>query len=286
MKKDDIKTFVTIVVVCVVIAILVLILNNKSNSEKLEVVNEYNTFFTTTGYINDYLNYISIQDTSNVYDMLYSDYINKNAITLNNIYDIIKQYPINSMAKINKMEYVKIKNDYIYYAEGRINQTTFDGKKEVDNNFKIILIKDFDTLSFAIYPLNKNDNYKKIIDSLKKIKIEANKNNKIKESSLISKEQICIFYLSDYIDKINNNIEEAYSLLSEEQKKQYTLEQYKVFINNNSNNITATADKCSMEKIGSNRVYRVIDTSQNEYKFIEKNIMNYSVDFYPKEKTN
>lgn len=77
MRKDDIKTFVTIVIVCLVIVVLVLILNHKSNSDKLETVNEYNTFFTVTSYINDYINNISNQDSSSLYDVLYSDYIDK-----------------------------------------------------------------------------------------------------------------------------------------------------------------------------------------------------------------
>ncbi|UKI27600.1 MAG: hypothetical protein L6V91_03070 [Bacilli bacterium] len=45
MKKDDIKTFITIIIICTLIVGLVLILNRKSNSEKLEVVNDYNSFF-------------------------------------------------------------------------------------------------------------------------------------------------------------------------------------------------------------------------------------------------
>lgn len=286
MRKDDIKTFVTIVIVCLVIVVLVLILNHKSNSDKLETVNEYNTFFTVTSYVNDYINNISNQDSSSLYDVLYSDYIDKKNITLNNIYDNIEKYPINSSVKVTKMEYVKVKNDYIYYVEGKVNQITFDGKQEIDDNFKVVVITDFDTLSFAIYPLQENDNYKKTIDSIKKIEIENNKNNKIKNSSLVSKEQICVFYLSDYVDKINNNIEEAYNLLSDQQKKQYTLDKYKEFINANIDKITTDADKCSLELSGTNRVYTVIDINKNKYTFTEKNIMNYNVSLYLEEKAN
>lgn len=286
MRKDDIKTFVTIVIVCLVIVVLVLILNHKSNSDKLETVNEYNTFFTVTSYVNDYISNISNQDSSSLYDVLYSDYIDKKNITLNNIYDNIEKYPINSSVKVTKMEYVKVKNDYIYYVEGKVNQITFDGKQEIDDNFKVVVITDFDTLSFAIYPLQENDNYKKTIDSIKKIEIENNKNNKIKNSSLVSKEQICVFYLSDYVDKLNNNIEEAYNLLSDQQKKQYTLDKYKEFINANIDKITTDADKCSLELSGTNRVYTVIDINKNKYTFTEKNIMNYNVSLYLEEKAN
>ena len=83
MKKDDIRTFVTIAVICTLIVGIVLIVNRKSNSEKLEEVNEYNTFFTITSYINNYIS--SSSNASKLYDLTYTDYINKNNITENTI---------------------------------------------------------------------------------------------------------------------------------------------------------------------------------------------------------
>lgn len=278
MKKDDIRTFITILIICALIVGLVLILNRKSNSEKLEVVNEYNTFFTTSGYVNNYLNYSS--DSSKLYDLLYSDYIDKNNITVDNILTNIKSYPKNSTIKVTEMKYVKVKNDYIYYIKGKIYQNTFDGKELIDDNFDVVAVLDFDTLSYAIYPIE-NDNYKEVIDKIKKIEIENNKYNSIKKSELITKEQICVIYLSDYIDKIYNDIDLSYKILSKSMKEKYTtLEEYKNYINNNIDKITTEADKCSLEKIGNNRLYTVIDKNKNKYIFNEESIMNYEVDFY------
>lgn len=278
MKKDDIRTFITIIIICTLIVGIVLILNRKSNSEKLEVVNEYNTFFTTSGYVNNYLNYSS--DSSKLYDLLYSDYIDKNNITVDNILTNIKSYPKNSTIKVTEMKYVKVKNDYIYYIKGKIYQNTFDGKELIDDNFDVVAVLDFDTLSYAIYPIE-NDNYKEVIDKIKKIEIENNKYNSIKKSELITKEQICVIYLSDYIDKIYNDIDLSYKILSKSMKEKYTtLEEYKNYINNNIDKITTEADKCSLEKIGNNRLYTVIDKNKNKYIFNEESIMNYEVDFY------
>lgn len=278
MKKDDIRTFITILIICALIVGLVLILNRKSNSEKLEVVNEYNTFFTTSGYVNNYLNYSS--DSSKLYDLLYSDYIDKNNITVDNILTNIKSYPKNSTIKVTEMKYVKVKNDYIYYIKGKIYQNTFDGKELIDDNFDVVAVLDFDTLSYAIYPIE-DDNYKEVIDKIKKIEIENNKYNSIKKSELITKEQICVIYLSDYIDKIYNDIDLSYKILSKSMKEKYTtLEEYKNYINNNIDKITTEADKCSLEKIGNNRLYTVIDKNKNKYIFNEESIMNYEVDFY------
>lgn len=278
MKKDDIRTFITIIIICTLIVGIVLILNRKSNSEKLEVVNEYNTFFTTSGYVNNYLNYSS--DSSKLYDLLYSDYVDKNNITVDNILTNIKSYPKNSTIKVTEMKYVKVKNDYIYYIKGKIYQNTFDGKELIDDNFDVVAVLDFDTLSYAIYPIE-DDNYKEVIDKIKKIEIENNKYNSIKKSELITKEQICVIYLSDYIDKIYNDIDLSYKILSKSMKEKYTtLEEYKNYINNNIDKITTEADKCSLEKIGNNRLYTVIDKNKNKYIFNEESIMNYEVDFY------
>ena len=48
-------------------------------------------------------------------------------------------------------------------------------------------------------------------------------------------------------------------------EKYTTLEEYKNYINNNIDKITTEADKCSLEKIGNNRLYIVIDKNKNKY---------------------
>ncbi len=280
MKKDDVKTFVTIVVICLIIVVIFLLLNRKSNSERLEPVNEYNTFFAVTNYVNNYLDYNSSADNSKLYDILYTKYINNKEITTNNIFDVVKKFPIDSNIKVSKMEYVKIKNDYIYYIEGKINQITYDGNEEIENNFRVLVLTEFDTLSYAVYPLEQKDNYKKIIDNIKKITIESNSNNKMKDSSLITKEQVCVFYLSDYIDKMNNNIEEAYNILDEQSKKTYSLEEYEKYVKDNYKKITTSADKCLLSNTDSKRIYTVVDKNKNKYVFNEKDIMNYTASVY------
>ena len=69
MKKDDIRTFVVIIIICTLITGLVLFLNRKSNSDKLEVVDEYNNFFTITNYVNKRFSKNYLQAKKN---MLYS----------------------------------------------------------------------------------------------------------------------------------------------------------------------------------------------------------------------
>lgn len=280
MKKDDIRTFITILIICALIVGVVLILNRKSNSEKLEVVNEYNSFFAVTNYVNNYINKISISDGSKLYDLLYYEYIEKNNITMDNIFNALDKVPIGTSLNVSKMEYVKVKNDYIYYVDGRLYQLTFDGNTLINDDFKVLVLIDFDTLSYSIYPLKEQDNYKNIIDKIKKIKIENNDNNNIQNSDLISKEQICVLYLSDYTNHIISDEDRGYNLLSKAAKEKYTLEEYKTYIENNIDKISTEADKCLLEKNDTKRVYTVLDKNKNKYIFNENSIMNYNVNFY------
>ena len=283
MKKDDIRTFITIAIICAIIVGIVLIVNRKSNSEKLEEVNEYNTFFTITSYINNYIS--SSSNASKLYDLTYTDYINKNNITENTINEFLENYTINSSVNVTDMKYVKIKNNYVYYVKGKIYKNIYNGSEVINNNYQTLVLVDFDTLSYAIYPIDTD--YKKVLDKIKKISIENNRNNNVKKSDLITKEQICVIYLSDYISKIDEEIELSYNVLSEKMKEQYPMfKEYVNYINDNRDKITTEADKCLLEKIGNNRVYTVIDKNENKYIFTEKSVMNYEVSFYLKDNKN
>ena len=283
MKKDDIRTFITIAIICAIIVGIVLIINRKSNSEKLEEVNEYNTFFTITNYINTYIS--SSSNTSKLYDLTYIDYINRNNITENTINKFLENYTINSSIKVTDMKYVKIKNNYVYYVKGKIYQNTYDGSEVINNKYQALVLVDFDTLSYAIYPIDTD--YKKVLDKIKKVSIENNRNNNVKKSELITKEQICVIYLSDFVSNINENIELSYNNLSKIMKERFPIfKEYEDYINNNIEKITSEADKCLLEKIGNNRVYTVIDKNENKYIFTEKSVMNYEVSFYLKDNKN
>lgn len=278
MKKDDIKTFITIIIICTLIVGLVLILNRKSNSEKLEVVNDYNSFFTTTNYVNNFLSYS--KDSSKLYDVIYSSYIDDNNIIKDNIFNYIKSYQGDVSIKVTDMKYVKVKDNYIYYVKGKLYQSTFDSVEVIEDNFDVVVLVDINTSSYGIYPIDSND-YKDIINGIKRIKIDNNSNNVVKTSSSISKEQMCVVYLSDYIDKLNNDINSAYDVLSNSMKEKYvSLDNFRMYINNNLNRITTDADKCSLEKVKNKRIYTVLDKNSNKYVFVETNIMNYKVDFY------
>lgn len=279
-KKDDIRTFLVIVIVCVLCVVFVLILNRKSNFDKLDVVNEYNVFFTNVNYVNNYLNYIASDNNEAVYSLLDNKYIENNNITVDNVLDNIDDYSFGVSLKANNMDFVQVGNNFVYYINGKIYENTYNGKELVDDNFSMIVINDYDNLSYSLYPVDKN--YKSVINNVKKININNNNYNNVSGSELINKEQICVMYLSDFIDSMVIN--ESYDLLSDSMKDIYTnKDDYQRYINNNIRLFNSTAAKCKLEKIDDKRVYTVIDDNENTYVFTEDNIMNYKVDFYLKK---
>ena len=169
MKKDDIKTLIVIVIVCAICLILVLIFSREKNTDKLEAVKEYNTYFSVTNYMNSYISYLSNNDGEAVYSMLSKEYISKNNINQNNVFNIVDTYDPNSLLtlKITSIKQVKVtSSSYIYYIKGQLLKNTFDNTEIINNNYEVLLLADYKTLSESVYPIEGN-NYEKIINSIK-----------------------------------------------------------------------------------------------------------------------
>jgi len=282
-NKDDLRTLLVVTIVCVVCVVIALLLVKKSNSDRLEVVKEYNVYFSNVSYVNSYINCIAAEDTFCVYNLLSDKYINDSNVTIENVLDKVETYPIDSSLKVLNMNYVKIKNNFVYYIDGIVYENGYEENKLIDDNFSIILIKDYDNLSFSLYPVDKK-NYKSVLNKIKKVNIDKNKNNVINASSLIDKEQICVVYLSDFVNNMFININYSYDILSDEMKKIYTnIDEFKRYINNNSSHFSSIADKCKVDQYGEKRVYSVIDGNNNKFVFTEEAVMKYKVDFYLNE---
>ena len=161
-NKDDIRTLIVVLSVCIICTALILILNIKSNSDKLTHVNEYNSFFSTSSYINKYINYTSNENKEAILSLLDNNYIVNNNINEDNLFEKVDKYPIGSSISVNNMEYVKVKENYIYYVDGTIFESAFNDRSEI-GKLKCIIQIDFNNLSVSIYPIKeeiKDDNAK------------------------------------------------------------------------------------------------------------------------------
>lgn len=280
-RKDDIRTLIVISIVCVICVIIGLILSHKSNYDKLENVNEYNIYFDNVNYVNDFITKIASNDKEAVYSLLSNEYIEYNNITINNVIDNFDEFSIQSSFSPSNMYYLKIKNNYLYYINGTIYENVYDGgRRVINNNYSIIIIKDNKNSSYSLYPVS-DSNYKDIINNIKKIKIIKNDYNVINEDSIITDEQICSMYLSNFIDNVYYNIDNSYEFLSDKMKEKYIdVSGYNKYILDNINLLSTMADKCKKDEYDDERVYTVIDMNKNVYIFTESYIMNYKVDFY------
>ena len=279
-NKDDIRTFIVVISVCVICVVLGVVLSLKSNVEQLEPVSEYNVFFSNVNYVNSYISHIANNNNVAVYDLLDEKYVIDNNITYDNVINNLDEYSTNSYLKVSSMDFVEIKDNFIYYIKGSILENNFDGNVVVDDNFSIVLMTDFDNLSVSLYPVD-DRNYDKIINDIKKINIDSNIYNGVKEAELISKEQICVVYLSDFYNYLITDINKSYDILSDDMKSIYsTVDSFAKYINDNFRLLTTGADKCLVQNDDDKRVYSVIDINGNRYVFTEETIMNYKVDFY------
>lgn len=277
-KRDDLKTFVVIIGVCAICIVIALILSIKSNYDKLEPVGEYNVFFANVNYVNNYINCVSLSDSKCVYELLDEKYIEENNITYRNVFDYVPSFANGSSIRVDSMDFVQIGDNFLYYVSGRIYRSDYDSVELIDDDFSIIVMSDYDNLTYSLYPVS--DDYKSKINSYKKINIDVNENNSISKSELIGKEQMCVVYLSDFIMNIND----SYDLLSYDMREVYdNFEDYNSFVVNNISVFSSVVDKCKMEELSGKRVYTVIDNNENTYVFYEDSIMNYTVDFYLKE---
>ena len=277
-KKDDIRTFVVIVVVCLLCIIIALFFNGNNNYyDKLEKVDDYDQFFTNVSIINKYLSYVANGDNDAIVALLDKKYKNKNSVGNSN-------YSSLSSFEVSSMDYVKVNSDFVYYVQGKIYNVVYDSVREIVNNdFKIVIIKDTNKNNFSLYPVD-GDNVAEIINGISLIRIKDNEYNDFGEKTNVDKEDVCVIYFSNYMNYIYNDIDYAYELISDDMKKIYTdKNKYINHIYSNFNLLSGTADRCKLDINEGINIYTVIDSNENKYMFTESSIMNYRVDFYLNE---
>lgn len=273
MKKDDKKTLIVVLIVCIICGLIIFFTSRKSNTDKLVYVNDYSTFFSITREVNNYISYM-VTNNDNVKTLLDDRYLESNTIIDS------KNYSVLSEVSTNNIEYVKIGKNYLYLVKGKIIENDLDSTNIIDDNYMILLLNDISNNTYSLYPVNEG-NYKKVINSIKKINIDSNSNNKMIESENITDVQICKLYFSDYVSKLFNNTKDAYEMLNDSMKKRFnTYEEFNKYIDDNISKITSSSKLCNMDEYKDNRVYTVIDNNDNSYSFSENGVMNYKVNFY------
>lgn len=275
MKKDDRKTLIVVIAVCLICVLIIFLTSRKSNTDKLVLVNDYSSFFSVVREVNDYIGYFADKDNISVNYLLDDKFlVDNNNFVIDNNYSVLTEVNVSSM------EFVKIGDNYLYFVKGKIVENDFDNSTIIDDDYMVVVLNDISNNSYSIYPVNE-DNYKKVINGIRKINIDSNSVNKMIKSDNFTDVQICKLYFSSYVSKLYNNTKEAYNLLSDNMMKRFNnYEEFGKYINENLSKITSSSKLCNMNEYKDSRVYTVIDNNDNSYSFSENGVMNYKVNFY------
>lgn len=285
MKKDDIRTFVVVIVVCLVFSILFFVLNHKNNYEKLSVVNNYEEFFSVVDDVNEYIGYVSNGDKDGIFNVLDNKYISNNFITLDNVLEYIDDLSELDSFKAKEISYVKIRKNYLYYVRGSIIKNDLDSSTVIDDNYRVLVSVDSSNNCYSIYPISGND--EEVINDIKKIAIMNNNYNDAKKISEFKDIDICKLYYFDYINYIYDNKKEAYNFLDDSMLKIYSnYDDFSKYISDNYDKFTSSTKLCNVSNFDDGSIISVVDSRENVYTFNVEGVMNYKVKFKLKETEN
>ncbi|MCL2354823.1 MAG: hypothetical protein FWC68_02915 [Oscillospiraceae bacterium] len=294
-----------IILVVVVTAILIYYLQNENESvedaynEDLEVIygetvgdfervitnevvpveNEA-VIFTITECINTYLRYISMQSAEAVLSLLCTEFIERNAININNLHNFVEP-------TTTRMEFIPIQMNLLegyrvntYSVYGVITEA--ETGRFIRFAYFIVSTDEYD-ITFMIEPINieRYNNINEIELQRRHDSIEENTQNRFRGANPTD-EDIAILYARIFIYTALYNIEFAYEMLDQgfRETRFQSLQEYEEFIANNSNELRnlRMASYSISEENGKVRV-AVVDQHGRRFNFRETAIMQFTVTF-------
>lgn len=310
---NKIKTIIFIILTIIVVIIITLVVlavqrkntgsdyqdtdfehdvSNVEINQSIEQVTNRNDYYAVKNIIGKYAYAIVDGGTESVYNMINTDYLNKNGITVNNIIEVIDNV-IGSDLSEEQMNELKlnISIEKMYCKESAVNIRTFFVYGNFSNNveqneiaFQIIVEIDSKNNTFYIYPTSYVvQNYKdeRDLERYTTALTEIPKNNyntfsfvNVDDSTIIND------YLSNFKNLLINDVDSSYELLNEDYKtnKFGTIDEYKKYVDNNINYLLSiTIDKYKKDVTENGTRYTCIDENGNYYVFEETAIMQYKV---------
>ena len=215
-------------------------------NKEITILQTENEFFTIEKQIQNYILYNTLKNNEAVYDVLDSNYINKNNITKENASEIIDKLSSVKDCEISLQKvYARDSIDKpIYYAQGILKgeqgktQIYMDVKWDTENNI------------YCLFPLSENEYNKYVKEEEKEennFTIEKNEYNTM-ERMMLSDEDKAEKYLNSYIYNAIHNTQVAYDNINEEyrQKKFSNFQEYVEYLNNKKEQLIAL-DKSRIE---------------------------------------
>lgn len=288
-----IKLWITLLAIFIIICIilLVVLLNKQEPQEELtnqyldhidadnnpglilngltpKKVNNENIYYTVENCIQQYMNYNKNQQVEAIYQMLNQDYIEKNNITQNNLFNIVA--PIQQEGELSIKEMYELSGvQYSYYYI----KCDIDGEEHF---FNVNIDTANDSFDLGIYQQSEYESAIKEemqVTEGKEKTITLNEYNKVNYSTL-SEEEIVNKYLLDYVEKCLYNPQEAYAILDEQYRnlRFKTYDKFQEYLQ--ENNVT-------LEALDSNHRKNYNDfNSYEEYENYIQNLEIVELDMY------
>ena len=304
MKKKLNKKRVLLVIIIIVIILLILLVSLvkmlKNNRENMSVgENFYETYakdsdgkitrwaYSDVNYcINSFID--SLKTNSSFYNeeifkletymLLGKNYLSSNDITLDNLYDYVKMFDRNLIFVPLEIKVIQDEDIKSFLVRGILENTNDCSKYD---DMIVIVNINFDENIFSVEPL-----YGKY-DSLDKINVKDHIETKLTKNDYNSfptnnpnGEEVVTDYLNLYKRLALGVPEEIYKLISKETKNSNfkDIEDFKSYVDENRDKIynLRVEDFDFTQKDGKIE-YLCTDQYGNEYKFYEKNVLNYTV---------
>lgn len=265
---------------------------------KTEAVTDATSFYTVAQCVSAYLNNLNVNNSSyfgkneqgqyvkvidentiaqSIIDILDKDYVKKNTITTNNVYQFVEKVTQKEIFVPLKMNILPGKTIEQYAVYG----FTEDMEHNIIREIYVIVNLDIQNNTYAIEPLL-NNSYQNIEDIQllnKNIPIEKNDNNQYQYEK-VNNGYISNKYLDSYKKMILSNSKLAYEYLDTEYKNARfgSYEKFHIWLNDNKQKMNQiNLQKYSVRIENGYTQYICLDQNNNYYIFRETAPMQYTV---------
>lgn len=159
MKKIDKTTLLAIILVIIVVCVIIIGLVNKSETKQknseINIVVNYDDFYTVDSCINRTLNYINSSDKKSLMSVLDKNYLKNNNLDSSNVLDSFSNIPTISKFSSKKMYYQRNGNITKFYIYGILKEDGINVNSVTGLDYYFIVNLDIKNELFSIEPIDK-----------------------------------------------------------------------------------------------------------------------------------
>ena len=296
-RKVLIITGIILIIIAILAYVLSLFIDNENNetgnngtnntppttSNVDEVTTDFtlleneSVFFGLSDIINHYLDSIMVRDTDELMTMLDEEYINEFNITTNNLYNYINHNYANAAYTPKEIYYNPNSDVTYYFIDGYVMNYTVSATS-FTSHVKFLVIVDESTNRYVLRPIEA-DNLEDYIDSYN-IKVRELTTGNALATRTISEEEKITTYLSEFMNFLISEPNEAYELLTDSKKREFgSATNFVSQVPDIYEALSSTVYSYAMSEEEDRTVYSVKDNNQNSITIYEYGIMNYQISF-------